>query len=209
MRICAPILALALGVAGAPVSAQFRVALTDENIFAQGGKDFLLVSAINAVLFEDARVQGALRRAGLEQGCVLIQAARRQVVDNNRPEFRAHLIAAMRAIVPAERMATSTNLIIGGLGAYRARVTRQVESTGSAVLTRAASEARASALAALGSASPVAPREAAGRFADWRLDRPLSREIACNLVVSSQNRTPEEFASMKRAFDGFYRRSGE
>ena len=205
----AAILALALAAVAAPAAAQFRIELTDENVAAQGGNDLLLEQAIDIALFEDGPVQAGLLRAGLERGCMLIHAARRQALDSHREAFRRHLVAAMRAVVPAERMATSTNIVIGGLAAYRTRVTSEVRRTGGDVIAAAIAEARSAAAVSLGEAPPVPREVAAGRFADWRLDRPISRQTACMLIAVSQNRTPAEFAAMKSAFDGFYRRTGE
>jgi len=203
------VLALVLGAVASPAAAQFRIELTDDNVAAQGGNDFLLEQAIDLALFADAPLQDELMRVGLEHGCLLIDEARRQALDANRSAFQTHLIAAMRAIVPAEPMATRTNIIIGGLAAYRARVTAEVERTAAPVFDRAVAEARSGAAARLAGARAVPATEAAGRFADWRLDTPISRENACMLVVASRGRPPEEFASMKSAFDQFYRRSGD
>jgi hypothetical protein len=189
--------------------AHSRIEVTDEHVAAQGANDFLLEQAINRLLFEDRTVQDELMRAGLERGCLLIHSARRQALDANGSAFRPHLIAAMRAIVPAERLAAGTNLVIGGLAAYRTRVTDEVERSAAGVFAAATEQAREGALARLRAAPGVTPAEAPGRFGDWRLETRLARQIACNLIVASQNRTPEEFASMKRPFDGFYRRSGE
>ncbi len=202
------VLALVLGAIASPAAAQFRIELTDDNVAAQGGNDSMLRNAIDRVIFADGPLQGELMRVGLEHGCLLVHEARRQALDSNRSAFRPHLIAAMRVIVPAEAMATRTNIIIGGLAAYRSRVTAEVERTAAPVFERAVAEARSRAAARLAGARTVPAAEAAGRFADWRLDTPISRENACMLVVASRGRTPEEFALMKGAFDQFYSRSG-
>ena len=207
-RLAVLALALVLGAFASPAAAQSRIELTDDNVAAQGGNDFLLEQAIDLALFADAPLQSELMRVGLEHGCQLIDEARRQALDSNRSAFRTHLITAMRAIVPDEPMATRTNIILGGLAAYRARVTAEVERTAAAVFGRAVAEARSGAAARLAGASAVPAAEAAGRFADWRLETPISRATACMLVVASRGRTREEFASMKGAFDQFYSRSG-
>lgn len=207
MILASALLALAGQPAAAPARPAFRMELTDVNVAAQGGNDLLLENAINRVLFEDLPVQAALRRAGLERGCLLLHGARRRTVEAHRAEFRRHLVTAVRALVPAERLATSTNMIVGGLAGYRTRVTDEVQRTAEPLYARAASQALTGAATALATAPAVAPAQSAGRFSDWRLETPLSRQIACNLIVSSQGPTPAQFASMKSAFDGFYRRT--
>lgn len=207
MILASALLALAAQPAAAPARPAYRMELSDDNVAAQGGNDLLLENAINRVLFEDMAVQSALRRAGLERGCLILDGARRRAIGAHRAEFRRHLVRAVRANVPAERLATSTNMIVGGLAAYRTRITDEVQRTAGTLYARAASQARAGATTALRAAPAVLPGQSPGRFSDWRLDTPLSRQIACNLIVSSQGRTPAQFAAMKQAFDGFYART--
>ena len=209
MIIRAALLALLLTSSQPAAAAQVAIELTDANVVAKGGGEFLLEQAINEVLFRDVPLQGQLRRVGVERGCLFIQEARRLAVESHREDFRAHLLRAMRAIVPAERMARSSDIIIGGLIPYRRRVEAEIRRSAATVFERAIADARSGAVAALSAAPAVPAAESAGRFADWRLDQPLARQIACNLIIASQGRTAEEFARMRSAFDGFYRRSGE
>jgi hypothetical protein len=182
--------------------------LSEADLVHGGGDDFLLRAHVENALYADPAIGRELMRVGLEHGCLVADAAQARAVEANRAAFNGHLAAAMRTVVPAEAWTPHANIFMARMEFYRDRIDREIARTGAPVYEDAVRQARSALAADLAAAPSVAPAEAAGRLADWRLETPLALKIACHIISSTQG-APDNFRRLKLVFDGFYRRQGE
>ena len=188
--------------------AQPPAGITDAELVQRGGGDYLLRAHVENALYEDAAIRSELMRVGLERGCLLADAAQARAVEANRAAFNEHLVAALRTIVPAEAWTPRASIFMAGMQFYQSRIDRAIAQSGPEVYEGSVREARSFLVPALAALPSVPPAEAAGRFADWRLEAPLAVKIACHITAWAQ-REPDNFQRMKQPFDGLYRRQGE
>lgn len=147
-------------------------------------------------------------RVGLERGCLSFTEARNAAIKAHAPRFRPVLVAAMRKIVPEERMRYprfQTGLILGPLNPYRDKVVAEVKQVGADIFANVEADFRNAWSRSLSALPAAVPGGEAGRFNDWSLEKPLATKMACMIINSSKQASPEVFASHKRVFDGFYR----
>lgn len=182
--------------------------MSDAELVQRGGGDFLLRAHVENALYEDAAIRAELMRVGLERGCLLADAAQARAVEANRTAFNLHLVAALRTVVPAEAWTPPASIFMARLQSYQGRIDRAIAQSGPEVYEGSVREARSALVPALAALPSVPPAEAAGRFADWRLETPLAVKIACHITAWAQG-APDAFQRMKQPFDGLYRRQGE
>jgi hypothetical protein len=191
--------------AAAPSAARAEAlapALTDQSIAKLGGGTLLLERDIQDEVIGDSQVRIEFDRLGLETACAIYNRSLDKVVAKHGPQYTRLLAAAMRQHVPADVLASRIvpSLEHAPLIAYRKRILDSLAGTSGGLINGARSELRQSFLSA---AVRTEPAGGAGIFADWDLEKPLARKIACSLLGGS---VPGTLAQRKIPFDGFFQR---
>lgn len=171
---------------------------TDAQVLHAGGDTFLLLNAIDDALFESPTLRANLQRIGLPATCAIARKAKDAAVAT-APAFRAALIRAMRARIPAERLTGTAFPAFHTLTPYKLRIADALEQDASSGLATARSAAVWQFEYGV-AAAPATSGPWADIFGDWDLDRKLAIRHAC---LQYRLRNPAEG---KRAFDGFYKR---
>jgi hypothetical protein len=160
-----------------------------------------LERAARGAVIADRQVKSEFDRLGLETACSLYNRSLKTVVENRSAAFTPILVAAMRKHIPDEVLGSRSTLpsLDAGLISYRTGILRELDQVAGPLYDGARGELRASFLAA---AAGTAGRGGAGIFADWDLERPLAREVACSIYSAR----PEGRAQRKLFFDGLLKR---
>jgi hypothetical protein len=192
------------GSAQAPVSQE----ISDERIVYLGGRDLLFSNAIEELMLSDAEVQSQFHRAGIDSACSSYNRALVAVRERYGAEYRSMLISTVREQVPNDVLAHRMNYgwDSGVMTIYKNRVRAAMDRDGADLYSRARHDLREQFLAGVASEPTVDPRNAAGAFAGWDLERPLARKIACMLYRAGPTET---FAQRKLPFDGLMQRGAE
>ncbi len=164
-----------------------------------GGDTWLLERAIDDALFESAALRAHLQRIGLPATCAIANGARKAAVSREAAGFRAALIATMRAMIPAERLAGPAYPAFVSLPAYKVRVSDALADNPASGVARAR-EAALIQFEREAFAAPATTRPWADIFGDWDLSRNIAIGIACSQY------TLVDPAAGKRIFDVFYQR---
>ena len=159
---------------------------------------------IERPVYADPAIRAEIRRVGFSAGCSAFGRARREVVDRHAAALTPYFEAAIRRLIPAERIAETRFLsfLATPLTGYQSRVSNAAEQAADAELTAARADLRATFLAYTApvatnddpSANVVMPRtdiaRALGIEGAWDLDNPNHVSMACLEQLISPNQRP-------------------
>jgi len=201
--------AIALSSAGAVSAAPDRVGplARDSNEFAYrvGGRTFLLSEQIETGAFDDPAVVAEFRRIGLLPACAIYNRHFLAAQTAYEPQFKSVLVGAIRSQVPPEILLGKDPLgwDTPAISTRKRRIAAEVGRTGATLFASARLQLGSSFLAEAALASAADPATASGIFSDWDLEKRLARKSACMILRVGK---PDNLASRKLPFDGFYRR---
>lgn len=154
----------------------------------------MLFMRVSESATHDAAVRAEMRRVGFRRACTLLGTTRRELTERHQARFAPVAVAAIRRLVPAERLSQVRILSFAAspLIVYKARVQAAVDRDAADVIAAAMAEMRATymtRLRELGTdtapdANLIMPSEfiarALGIEGAWDLDRPTHVAMACN-----------------------------
>jgi hypothetical protein len=144
-----------------------------------GGDTWLLERAIDETLFESPAMRVNLQRIGLPATCAIASGARKAALTREAARFRAALVATMRAMIPAERLAGEAYPAFTTLREYERRVSDALANNSASGMARAR-DAVLNRFEREAVAAPATTRPWADMFADWDLNRSAAVRAACN-----------------------------
>lgn len=163
----------------------------------------ILHSRLGWLILDDPALRGELRRVGFDKGCRALATSRNEVAARFASELAPATSAAIRKIVPAERIdaANPRAFLVGPMTVYRDRIANELGNTAGDTLARAETDVRAGFLQRTRSqpdvsdpkANIVVPRPDIARAlnlgATYDLDNPAQLGMACaELLISPANR---------------------
>lgn len=194
-----PLLLLLLSGQSAPAEAP---TVSDAAVELLATREGTLWRRLTNVVINDPAMRAEIRRVGLANGCHGMDDSRAEVAPAYRATLMPVIVAAIRKLVPAERLARAGYLsfVSAPLVPYEARVRDEVERN--AADTLAAAEARMRGVfldrirrepAGDPEASRVLPRAdlaaALGLQGPYNLDKPSDLGLACaDLLISPDMR---------------------
>lgn len=159
---------------------------------------------LSDVVYDDAGLRAEIRRIGFEKGCRAVADSRREVSAVFAPKLVPATVAAIRHVVPAERLNEMRVLsfFMGPLRVYTSRIETELDATAGPLLQSAYAAMRESFLARAtamptvqdASANRVMPKAdiaaAVGIKGAYDLDRPAQLGMACAELLISPSVRP-------------------
>lgn len=154
---------------------------------------------LSDVIYEDAGLRAEIRRIGFEKGCRAVEDSRRDVSSVFVPKLVPATVAAIRRIVPAERLndARGLSFIRSPLLVYKVRIEDELDATAGPLLQSAyaamrdsfTTRVKAMPTAQDASANVVVPKSdiatVLGIKGAYDLDKPAQLALACvELLIS-------------------------
>jgi hypothetical protein len=179
---------------------------SDEYVYRAGGATLLLAEQIEEPVIADPNVEREFARIGIDRACAIYSPRMRSVITAYEQRFRPLLIQSMRARVSPEYFDGNHLIAWGGaqMEARKRLIAMDIERSGDNLFARARAELRRRFLEKAARAPGTDPKRAPGAFADWHLDKPIARRIACSILRGPA----DSFAKRKQIFDVFYRKMG-
>lgn len=185
--------------------AQVTPSVPDSSLERLATVESRLPLRLSYVVYDDARLRAEIKRIGFEKGCRAVQDSRREVSDEFVPRLVPATVAAIRRVVPAERLNDMRVLsfVVGPLQIYEGRVDAELDATAGPELQSAYDAMRNSFLARTKvipterhqSANVVAPKAdvaaALGIKGTYDLDNPAQLGLACAELLISPGSRPK------------------
>lgn len=139
------LLSLVLAVAQLVVQAGAPGGVDDRALGQVAVRESPLPQRLRNLILDDPAARAALRRVGFPAGCKALGASQRAVSDRHAAALAPFVVAAIRATVPAARLAEMPVLsfYVGPLQVYKSRVVAAVERSAAPLLATAEREVRA------------------------------------------------------------------
>lgn len=199
-----------IGYAFALIAAQTIVSpdpsawTVDQRIAYLAESEARMANRIEGAVYADPAIRAEIRRVGFSAGCSAFGRARREVVNRHASALTPHFEAAIRRLVPLERIteAPFLSFLWSSLSAYQRRVSNAAEQSAEAELAGARADLRATFLSYTAplatngdpSANVVMPRtdiaRALGVEGAWNLDNPNHLSMACLEQLISPDQRP-------------------
>lgn len=200
LLVC-PIIA---AISGAAI-AQVAPAVPDAALERLAAVESRLPFRLNSLVYNDAGMRSEIKRIGFEKGCRAVRDSQRDVSAGYVPKLVPATVAAIRQVVPAERLNDMRMLsfVVGPLQIYKGRVDAALEATAGPILQSAYDAMRASFMARMKvipterhhAANDVAPRAdvaaAVGITGAYDLDNPAQLGLACAELLISPGARPK------------------